>query len=123
MLSDINLMPKVLTELLERRMQCWILAKVGELNKPLAVCTTSVMDDALLKQRVLFVFTLFGIKQLNVKAYKKGFRTLRQYAKETGCNRITGYTNQEAIVTWVNYLGGNTDYRLVTLELDDENLQ
>ena len=90
---------RILTELLEGRMQCWILSKQTEATKPLAVCITAITDDAILMTKSLYVFSLYGLSNINITAYNTMYDTLVSFGKGQGCTRLTFYTSSRSIIT------------------------
>ena len=103
----------ILERLLSGNMQCWYIVTGG---KVLATLTTSVMYDPGGVQS-LFIYTVFGFGNIPEEEWKMAYDSLRAFAKKYNCEHIFAYSENPRIIQLVNQLGGNTETRIIKLEV------
>ena len=117
-----NRMNNILQALLEDRMQCWLITEPNE-DKGISILglvVTTVTEDYCSGTKNLLVYALYSYSdRLIPKAtWEDFYETLKKFGKSQGCCQIAGYTNNPAIIRIVrDILKGNTEYRLVRLEI------
>lgn len=104
------------TALLTGPMQCWGYIKGDEL---LGIVITEHLEDATNDRKILLIYALVGLGELEPIDFKLGFETLKEYARGIGAWKITAYTDKQEVVNLMTWLGGKSRYFL-ELEVNDE---
>ncbi len=104
----------ILRGLLEGFGKVWVYLAKGNIA---AMVVTSIYVDTLSGVRSLLIYAFKGFEVLDVKDYKKGMNLLKDYARGAKCSRIIAYTDNKRVKQMINWLGGKTDYTLVSLEV------
>lgn len=114
--SDNLRMSEVLSALLNGRLQCWYFYEnvdEDERNDVVAIVITMVTKDVGAGSNQLLVYSLCGIKKLNMQSFEQLLIDLKTVAKAAGSNRITMQTNLRNATSLATRLGGNTDTTLI----------
>lgn len=111
-ISD-TVMNNVLSALLDNDMQCWVFQ---EKDKLIATLTTTILKDKPVGLRSLLVYSITGMERISDEQWRKGFETLRKFAKSQNCWCVSGYTRSERIVEVVTELLGGFSDNYVVLE-------
>ena len=90
---------------------------VGKKLRPLALLTTTLLRDPVMKTKSLFVMTLTGLAQLTDEVWMKGYEMLKHVAKAEQCNQILAYSNVQHVLEAVKRLGGDTSFSLVMFKV------
>ena len=113
-------MNNILDALLTDIMQCWTVE--NEQGELCAILTTTFMPDPGTRLISLFVYSIYGIKPLDINMWREGFSELRSWARSKGCCNIVAFTNVPKIIQIVKTFGGSANQVLVTIPIvGDEN--
>ncbi len=86
--------------------QCWALLAVFEgRTAPVGIAITKLLDDAVLKQRVLFVDMMSAVPGLDQAAWAYAEKKLTAWAKIHGASRAEFLVVNEALIPRVKELG------------------
>ena len=105
----------MLVELMKGNMQCWVL-KDDEDGESRALATTCFFYDPSGK-RSLFIYSLYGYKEITDGIWNDALTSLAKWAKANGCVSVFGHTANESMINAFNRLDGRTDERIVILEV------
>lgn len=90
-----GVMNNVLESLLLGKLECWVATnKSGEIK---AIATTQILEDDISKCKSLLLYSVYGFSDLDESIWKQSFKTVSQYARQKGCQKITCYTDLEYI--------------------------
>ena len=64
-----------------------------------------------------FIFALYSFKPVTLALWYELFQVLREYTKELSCVYISAKTPNKRLIKLVDSLGGDTEYRYITLEV------
>lgn len=107
----------ILTSLLARRMDAWVLCEEGENGcNVFALAVTQEMMDPGTLERNLLIYSLCGYKFVPEKLWQDGFATLRRFARSVGLKRIVAYTKVPRIIEIAKGLGADCSTTLVSWE-------
>lgn len=106
----------VLKSLQNGSLQCWIgWYKNGGSNSIGAVATTAVVNDPILGDRSLLVYSLTYDTIITPQAIEKNFEVLKRFAKVAQCSKVIAYSTEESIVKMTEkYLGFKKSYLIET---------
>lgn len=109
----------ILASLLRGGMHCWAIFVMDKEGAPvmLGYMITTVGEDGCSKVRNLIIYLLYMFKDVPAEVWKDGFETLRKFAKEEGCHRITAYSDNAQAIYMAKQLGARSRYRYITLEI------
>ena len=83
------------------------------------VLTKFLYDDSSGTNNLL-IYCLYGYKDVNRSSWMDGYKALSKYAKSKNCSRIIAYTDVPALIEKANRFGGNTQYTLISVDIDNE---
>lgn len=111
-------MTRILEDLLMGSLQCFIFyVKQDSKTVPFGMCITAIID-AIGGNRSLLLYAAYGHTSfIKGSGLVSCIKKLSEYASGQGCNSITAYSNIPTVIDAIRDLGGNTDYRLLTLEV------
>jgi len=111
---------RMYTAIMRRRANLWTLVRQTDENVSLlGVIVTTPVEDAIVGTRSLELYSVFGVKNITLDDWKQAYETLKDHAKELGCNVILGYTAVPVLCKVAKALGGKADVRVIELEVDD----
>ncbi len=115
-----KVMSNILATLLSDNMQCWIITTSPEVNGSsiVGLVITRIVDGGPTLIKNLEVYCLYAFKPMNNELWKDGFITLRKFAKANDCYRIIAYSDNVRVIEMVESLGGSSNYRFITLEVE-----
>ena len=117
-----NTLTNILEELLVGNIHCWIAHEpVESLEDELriyAVIFTTFFDDICSRTKSLMIYGIFALTLIPDLVWDEGIETLMKFGKEKDCSLIVGYSSNPIILQKVEALGGNTDYRYVTVPIE-----
>jgi len=115
-------MTQFLENLLMGRLHVWVLVEQkGEGPEATydtkAFVITTIWKDIGTGARNLLIYALYGYSLISEELWRDGLACLRKFARAENCHQIVAYTRVPRIVEVVRLLGGDTDTRLITLEV------
>lgn len=87
----------------------------GELLSGLAV--TLVQKDPIFGWKGLLIYSVVAIDSISLAGWRSGINTLKEYAREKGCQSINGYSLQEQYVNLFKRVGAKADWLLIEIEV------
>lgn len=109
---------ELLEGLLAGRMQAWTLYEVEEgAVKIYALIVTTVWVEIGTLGRNLLIYALYGYSFVKPELWKGALEILRKFARANDCQKIVAFSKVPRIWEIVSQLGGNTETKLVTLEV------
>ena len=113
---------QLLENLLMDRLQAWLLVtKEGEGEKAVfdikALGITTVWKDIGTGARSLLIYALYGYSYVEPAVWQAGFEGLKKFAASEGCHQIVAFTKVPRVLEIVKSLGGDSDTKLITLEV------
>ena len=102
--------------------QCWMITASPQVNGSsiMGVVITRVVDGGPTLIRNLEIYCMYAFKPISEDLWKEGFETLRKFARHKGCYRIIAYSDNVRVIDIVDKLGGSSNYRFITLEVDSD---
>lgn len=110
-MSNPEAMNNILLALMDKRLTCW--SYQGDIVE--AILTTQIVEDFASGQRNLLIYSAYTFKNLENADRKIIFEILKKYAKKYKCNNITAYTTLLPMIRLAKQLGGETEYRFISL--------
>lgn len=99
-------------------LQVWVMCEETSAGVSIdAIGTTLVSVDQISKEQCLLIYSLTGFGLISEEKWRGAWETLRQYAREIGCSKVMGFTDNPTILHVVDMLGGQTSCRFVELEV------
>lgn len=108
-------MSEVLESIMLGKMVVWVSANKDTKVIDGVVCTV-LQTDELSKTKSLLIYSLYGTESMR-SSWSDGLEQLQKYAKTEGCHKILAYSNLPEIISYVEHIGGNADFRLLILPL------
>lgn len=120
--ADQGHVTQFLENLVMGRLQAWTLVeKKGEGEKATydikALVVTTVWRDLGTGAKNLLIYALYGYSFVSPDLWKEGLEALKKFARAEGCHQIVAFTKVPRVIQIVEGLGGNSDTRLITLEI------
>lgn len=108
-----NTSNNILRSLLIEESVCWIGYKriAEKRNDIVAMMITRIIFDDITGIRSLLIYCIAGWEILDYDFYENGVKTLKQYQKEAGCQRIVFYSDEPKILQIAERLGFDTSIR------------
>jgi hypothetical protein len=109
-------MSNVLYSLLQEETQLWVyFQKYQEFREPLAIITTTIMNDPISKARYLLIYSMTSVGEGKLEDYEKGLDILRTFAEEHNCEQLIAYVEDPRFIHILNKVGGVVISQLVRL--------
>lgn len=103
----------ILKSMMSGEMDCWIMK--SESNDDIYALATTCLFHNPSGSRSLFIYSLYGFRQIPFEMWTASFETLIRWASSKGCSEVLAYTSNEKLISLARRLGGNTSNVLVTL--------
>lgn len=108
----------IFASLLRGEMQLWIAyVRTTKEIKAVAIVITTVEEDGCSGVRNLLIYTLYGWSRIPGELYATSIETLKKWARARQCHRVVALTANERILELIEGLGGNSEYRMVTIDV------
>ncbi len=114
------LLNNMLLGILHKQYDCWIIK--GERDgkpKQLGGVITTVRVEPLTGVRSLLIYSLYVKQMLSDEEWKELFKLASHVATKHKCKRICAYTRNPSVLSIVESLGGQSEMRVVELEVKD----
>jgi len=106
-----------LRSILIQELEVWVYITYGEETDYIhAVITTMIQGEPVFGNRDFLIYTMYGIGPVTDEMWHKGFITLLKYAKGLGCDKISAYTKNQRVKSFLHKLGAES-YTYMTLKL------
>lgn len=119
--SHEGILKNILQGLLEDRLTLWAEypneTKDFNILPDLITITTFMVDPGTYSTNLL-IYCLVKFKNINREMLESGLATLKSYAKDKKCAFIVAYTIQDNIVDLAKSFGCNTNWTLISLEVE-----
>jgi hypothetical protein len=120
--TDQGAVSQFLENLLMGRLQAWLLVEQqGEGERAVfnikALAVTTVWRDLGTGAKNLLIYALYGYSFVEPALWKDGLGALKKFAEAEGCHQIVAFTKVPRVLQIVKELGGESEMRLVTLEV------
>ena len=117
--DEAGAMNGVLVAVMKGELQVWLATKRdGDSSvRVFGGVVTQITGPSVSGIKSLWIYSLFIHELPPTQLVGKMLDTLKDFARASGCKGIFAFTNNEAIRKLVDHLHGNTDYRLVSLEV------
>lgn len=112
-------MNNILSAMLVGGIDCWISYRKNEEGVEVTgIVTTTIVVDNISGTRSLLIYSIYSPQgDLGQDGWAEGYDALSKYAKVVNCENLSAYTALDYICKVVETLGGNTDFRYVTVPL------
>jgi hypothetical protein len=107
-------MSGMLQSILVERLVAWA---IFEDDKLAALFTTVVVEDTIVNNKNLMIYTLGSVTALRPAIFMKCYNMLRDYGKELGCKFIIARSNNKAVINMAKQVGGDSTIHLIQLEV------
>lgn len=67
----------------------------------------------------LLIYSIYGYNQIDSDSWKNLFTTAIKLAKEKKCSKLLAYSNVDKVIEMAKFFGGETDYTLLTFDVDE----
>jgi hypothetical protein len=111
-----NILASILTEVLE----CYVVYSENEdMSKNLlAILTLTVIGQIDSEHKNLLIYTLTGTQQaMSPREWIEAVDILKSIAEAKGCKRIIAYSNNLNVIRFMEKLGVDTSYRVMTINV------
>jgi len=109
---------RIQESLLLRRLECWIASETRDLTKSLGVATTCFVTDEISLTKNLLVYTATTVASHSQEMWSKCYEVLAKYATSRGCKNIIAYSELPEVISLVERIGGNCNWRILYFPLD-----
>ena len=115
-------MNRILMNLLDGKMQCWV--RVDEDKKINLIVVTTISEDFCSGTKTLLLYCAFGYGSGHKVMWKELYDTFYKFGQSRGCDRCIAYSDNEYLIKILEYLGGDARYRMITFPIGepDESL-
>jgi hypothetical protein len=104
---DEDYMNNVLTALLAENLDCWV--SVNNQKEIEAVATTQILTDFATNTKALLIYTTFGYSKIEDGSWVEAFKTVSEFARNSGCKKICCYTTNDFIISQAMKFGGQAE--------------
>ena len=108
-------MSNILKSILTDEIIVWVSAEKDK-NLSGIVLTTFTFDKPS-GTKSLLIYCVYGYGEINRTSWIEAAETLRKFAVSQGCNRVIGYSDVSSIIKFVEGIGGETKYRLLSIPI------
>lgn len=116
-----DIMNRILSSCLSGKTEVWAeYTKDGEGNNRFeGVFLTQFIYDDPSDTKNLLLYCLYGYEKIDPNSWGRSFTTIAKYAKEMKCAQIFAYTTIPYVIDLAKQLGGNTDYTLLSWNVNE----
>jgi len=107
-------MNNILRALCGGGLECWTLWLGDDLQ---IVGVFELIIDHATGNKSLLIYALYSYSEVSYEFWGILLKSVRKTAKEKGCSRIVAYSNVDRVVDIINALGGNSEFRFLSLEV------
>jgi hypothetical protein len=112
---DVSVLNDLLDALLVDRIQLWMMV---EQQQPIGFLITQISLDEFTLEKSLLIRELYTLNGAAEEVWIDGERAITNYAKESGCSSVIGYTqNNEKMAKRARLLGYNIEMILFKKEI------
>jgi hypothetical protein len=112
-------MNNILKSVLTGDLIVWISVEDAEECKVITgVVLTKFTFDEVSGTKAILIYCVYGYGNATKESWSSGLKTIQKFAISKGCHRILGYTDVPSIIQFVERIGGETRFRLVSLPLN-----
>lgn len=112
-------MSNILQALLTDEVTAWVSVEEREdANIVTGIVLTTFTFDKISGTKSLLIYCVYGYSEATKDSWLAGGDTLAKFAKSEGCHRIIGYTDVNSIIKYVERIGGDTRFTLVSLPME-----
>lgn len=108
-------MSNILKAVLTDEIIVWVSAEKDK-NISGIVLTTFTYDKPS-GTKSLLLYCVYGYGEINRNSWIEGAETLKKFAISQGCNRVIGYSDVPSIIKFVESIGGETKYKLLSIPI------
>jgi len=112
-------MSNILRSIMLEEVTVWISANSE--NKSDGIVLTTFVFDKLSGTKSLLIYCIYGYGNSDRSSWEDGFETIKKFAVANRCNRLIGYTDVPSLIKFAETIGGQANYRLVSLPLEITN--
>ena len=98
---------RLLSAILLGHVVCW---KVVENNNVEAIFITNITRDAVGGANGLYISSLYVTPSLKAETWLQAWLQLEEYARQSGCNKIVVYTDDQKMIGTLNSSGCSTSF-------------
>lgn len=110
----------ILAMLLSERAQCFVAyhpTQAGEAPNVLGFVITIIQTDTMSHDRYLFVYAMYGYQGLSEEAWNALQDAVENFARQSSCIRLVGFTNNAKILQQCLQRGAKQDITFLYKEL------
>jgi len=107
----------ILGNLLNGRMQCWMLCAPLQATVVRALALTALIEDPSSGTKDCLMYAASAFVPVTDAVWKAAQEDLVVFARANGCDQITCFTKDKRILGLLDGMGYNTEYRFCSLEL------
>jgi len=100
-------MTSILMKILNDEMQAWLVQ--DDRNEPVAIMLTMITREIGINRADLLIYSIYGMKPLNMKMLNDIIKQLEMFGKATGCSNIIYQSDRENVIEITKRLGFSTD--------------
>jgi hypothetical protein len=106
----------IFDSLMKGNMQCWACFVDSTLT---CVAFTSFIYDGYMRSKSLYIYSLYNPtwSVMTKDVWRRLIEEARKFARERGCNSITGMSKMPTVLEAVREMGGKTEMVLIELEV------
>jgi len=110
-------MSNVLTSILIGKMVIWVSVQKDKDNLIDGFAATTFTFDEHSKTKALFIYAIYGINASSYDSWISAVETLRKFGISEKCHRVLAYSNVPSIIKFVESVGGEAKYHLLSIPL------
>ncbi len=111
-------MSNILTAIMVDEITVWLSVEETETaNEITGFIATSLNTDKPSGTKSLLLYAVYGVMTCTDKSWSEGLKAMKKYAKTEGCHRIVAYSDVPSIIKYVERIGGEAKYRLLSIPL------
>lgn len=103
-----GILSNVLMALLSGNMDCWVISSKD--NKIEGIATTQILWDEASRVKTLLVYSVYSYGNISEQNWNKCLGTIREFAKNRGCHKISAFSGNERLVNLMTKLGADKQF-------------
>ena len=112
---DEDKLNRILETLLAGDMTCWV--SYNNLGQPHGFALANFIYDYPSQSKNLLLYVIWSKGDATDKVWADSYRPVLAYAKQEGCDKIVGYTNNKRMLEVARLVGARTEMTFVELEV------
>lgn len=110
-------MNNILESLLIGGLTMWISFRKDSEVEATGFVVTQIIADQPSKTKSCLIYAMYSPDGFTFEEWKEGYEGIIKYAKTRDCNRVTAYSDNEAVLVRAHQFNGDVSYRFISINI------